>query len=184
MEEVTELVDGVTPETEAPDATSGESTEPTESDGLKKALQAERETARMLKKELGKLKSQLQGIEDSGKSDLERALAEAERWKSEYTAISVRQREASARESVRETARKIGAPDPDLVYRIVRGDLAFDDDGTVTNLDAVLSELRKEAPTLFKPVVAPVDATKGNAGTAGNVTDMNARIRRATGRGA
>jgi len=183
VEEVTEQVDGATPETEAGVETTAETTEPTESDGLKKALQSEREQARMLKKELGKLKAQLQGIEDAGKSDLERALAEAERWKSEYTAVSAKQREAAARDSVRETARKIGAPDPDLVYRIVRGDLAFDDDGTVTNLDAVLGELRKEAPTLFKPVVAPVDATKGNA-TTGTVTDMNARIRRATGRGA
>ncbi len=70
---------------------------------------------------------------------------------------------------------------PAGVWRMIRGDLTFDDKGQVENLRDVLQTAKQIAPQLFLPASGSADAgLRGKPPNSG--VDMNRFIRNATGR--
>ncbi len=90
-------------------------------------------------------------------------------------------RERDAKDATRDAAKKAGAPDGDLIYRVLKGDIEYDDDGKPTNLKALIDDLKQTTPHLFKPATTRVDGGAGNGSKPGK-DDMNSMIRAAAGR--
>jgi hypothetical protein len=62
---------------------------------------------------------------------------------------------------------------------MVKGDIAYDDAGNVTNLDECIRDAKQIAPQLFKTVTGPADAGAGNRSAASHGTDwIRANIER------
>lgn len=131
---------------------------------LKAALAKEREAAKSAKSEMKKLAGRLAEMENAGKPDLERVTAERDQLRTEYDALHATVREAAGREAVRSKARALGAPDPDLVYRLVRADLEYDG-SEPSNVDDLVKAAKVDVPQLFRAVPGGADAGAGNAGT-------------------
>lgn len=68
------------------------------------------------------------------------------------------------------------------IEKLVLAELAFDDDGSPTNLKEAVESVRKLAPSLFNNSPAPINAGAGTSNGAGGGFDMNAQIRQAAGR--
>lgn len=122
------------------------------------SLQSEISNMRDARKKLdGKLKeyqtelAELRKFRDAGKSAAERLQSENETLKAQLAELTGKVRESTARDAVFAQSRKLGSPKPDLVWRLVRADLEFDDDGGVSNLDAVMKDVKAIAPELFRP---------------------------------
>lgn len=172
----------------AKDGTSNESANDTSTDGkqaddltgLKTALQAERDAHKAEAKRAKDLEKRLADLENSGKSESEKLAARLEALEKDNQSKAAAIRERDARDAVRDAAKKAGAGDPDIVYRFLRADLEYDDDGSVTNLAAVIKDAKEIAPQLFKPITGKGDGGAGN-GTQPKNNDMNATIRRMAG---
>ncbi len=147
--------------------------------GLKSALQAEREARRTEEKTRKDLEKRLKAIEDSGKTEAEKIAARLKELEDDNAAKSRAIQERDAKDAVREAARKAGAPDADLVYRVIRADLEYDE-GRAVNVKDLIDDLKATTPHLFK---APAGKADGGSGTSGKPKhdDMNARIRQAAG---
>lgn len=130
------------------DTTAEETTEDTTA--LKAALTKERDASKAAAKENRALKARLTELENAGKSDAERLATENEALKAQLADVTGKVRQAAAQEAVLSQSRKLGSPKPDLVWRLVRHDLEYDDDGAITNLDAVMKDAKAEAPELFR----------------------------------
>lgn len=148
--------------------------------GLKSALQAERDARKTLDKQSKDLQAQLDKLTNAGKSETEKLAAERDKLAKDFESLNAKVRERDARDSVRDAAKKAGAPDPDIVYRFLRSDLEYGDDGEVTNLSAAIADAKQVAPQLFKPVIGKGDAGNGQAAKPGN-TSMNDWIRQEAG---
>lgn len=118
---------------------------------LKSALAKERESAKAATKQLKAAEKRLQDLENAGKPEVERLAAERDEYKAKLDELTGMVRESTARDAVFEQAQKMGATNPQAVWRIVRNDLTFDDDGGPTNLAAVMKEAKELAPALFRP---------------------------------
>lgn len=134
--------------------TTGTDTTETKADDyaeLKATLTKERDAAKAATKEAKALKARLDELENAGKSAAERLQTENETLKAQLAELTGKVRESTARDAVFAQSRKLGSPKPDLVWRLVRADLEFDDDGGVSNLDAVMKDVKAIAPELFRP---------------------------------
>lgn len=127
-------------------------------------------------------------VEDAKKKQAEKELPELERLKAELkreqdekSALAAKTREADARESVRDLAKRAGAPEDSLsaVYRMVKADIEYDDDGKPTNIEALMTDAKKIAPALFRPAVGRGDAGAGSGAraAAGDKDWMRAGVR-------
>lgn len=132
--------------------------------GLKAALVAERKSVGDLKRQVRDLTKKLDEADGKGKSEMDKLSDRLE-------SIIGRLKERGGRDAVRDAATKAGSPKPDLVYRLVRADLAFDDDGEPTNVDDLIRELKGEDPDLFKKPAGSADAGKGRGGREGVTGD-------------
>ena len=149
--------------------------------GLKTALQSERDARKNAEKTARDLQIRLTAIENSGKSESDKLTARLEALEKDNATKGLAIRERDAKDAARAAAKTAGAPDGDLVYRVIRSDLEFDDDGKPSNLKALIDDLKQTTPHLFKAASTRVD---GGAGTGSNPgkSDMNAMIRQAAGR--
>lgn len=150
--------------------------------GLKSALQAERDARKAAEKSAKDLKTRLESIESSGKTESEKIAARLKALEDDNAAKSQAIRERDARDAVRSEARKLGASDAslDAIYRMVKGDVAFDDDGKPNNLKDILDDAKQIAPQLFRATNRPGDGGHGNR-TTKPAEGMNELIRRAAG---
>lgn len=115
--------------------------------------------------------------EDAIKRGDEKKLREdAER---ERDAARTELRTTRAESAVIKAAVRAGSDDPDLVFKAVRDDLEFGDDGKPTNVSDLVSALKKERPRLFGGGTdrrSGADGGKGGESAGGD--DMNQIIRR------
>lgn len=128
---------------------------------LKSALDKERLARKERDRELREATKRLADLENAGKSDVEKLAAERDAWQKRYEAVAAKAREAVGREQVQAAAAKGGAPNPELVFRLVRAELTYDDDGELTNLAEVLTSARQQFPELFKQSPAKADTAAG-----------------------
>lgn len=80
-----------------------------------------------------------------------------------------------SRADVTNAAAKARALNPEYVFKLIRDDLTYGDDGAPANLDDLLKNLRQEMPQLFTP--GPSGADGGAGGEAAGGADMNQLIR-------
>lgn len=128
---------------------------------LKSALEKERLARKERDRELKETAKRLADLENAGKSDVEKLAAERDAWQQRYEAVATKAREATGREQIVAQATKAGAPNPELVYRLVRAELAYDDDGELTNAAEAIASARQQFPELFKTIPAKADTAAG-----------------------
>lgn len=167
---------------ENPNPEPNENPAPTAEDvaKLNDALRKERDARSGAEKQAKDLAAKLAAIESSGKSESEKLAARLEALEKDNQAKTRAITERDARDAVKDAAKKAGAPDVDLVYRVLKSDLEYGDDGSVTNLKDLMSDLKATTPHLFKTAPARVDGGNGNQGKAAG-TGMNQLIRSAAG---
>lgn len=140
-----------------------------------------RSEASGLRKRLKDAETKAQAAADAGKTDEEKRQAALKAADERATAAETRLQDANARSAVTDAATKVNAVSTRAVYALIRSDLEFDDDGEPTNVDALLKRAQKDEPSLFRAAAGSGDG--GATGPAGTENDMNARLRRAAGRG-
>ena len=146
----------------AQDATtqgSGQDSQPTGFDALPPETQKE---IKALRKEAATYRKRAEEYESRNLTELEKRDAALKAAEDRATQLETRLRDLSARSAVTDAAAKANAKHPTLIYRAVKDDLAFDDEGNVTNVDAVLKALKAEAPDLFPAANGSADGGKGN----------------------
>lgn len=122
-----------------------------------------------------KLLDQFSEMENAGKSELERLTGERDSLKGKYEALASRYQTANARAAITEAAGRLNAIDGHAVFAIARDSLEFDDDGEPTNVDAVIKDVQKRHPALFRAANGSGDGGKG--APSGNALNMNDFIR-------
>lgn len=117
--------------------------------------------------------------------EIERLRKQLERLESEKNELAAKTREADGREAVRTVAKRLGATEDSLnaVYRMVKSDIEFDDEGKPKGIDALLAEAKQIAPQLFKPTVGKGDGGAGNNGKAKDGDFMRAAYNHSRGSG-
>lgn len=131
------------------------------------------------------LLKQFEDTENASKTDLQRALDKAADLEKRYgDAVGDLQRER-AEKAIRDAAASAGARADRLasVYRLVREDVAYGDDGKPTNVAALVAQARTDAPEFFQAVTGSGDGGKGGAGVGNDPNAaINAALRQMSGR--
>lgn len=178
---------GMTPAEDREETAAPEAPTPTESnaprvewtDEHQRELQriVAKETAAAERRAKARLEAERERQEAEARGEYQKLLAAAERERDEARNAL---RLAEAERVVDRTARRLGANHPDLVYRLIREDLQFDETGAPVNADDLVAALKRDYPTYFAPPVAGADG--GKSGKAVDTDDMDRILRRAAGR--
>lgn len=87
---------------------------------------------------------------------------------------------AEARNDVFAAAMRAGTGDPEAVWRLIKDDLEFSDDGKAANVDELLDTAKERHARLFDDTkVSAKGGDGGKRGTPPSETDMNAILRAA-----
>jgi hypothetical protein len=114
-------------------------------------------------------------------TETERLAAERDDAKAKAEALERQVKSLTARQAILESATKAGFRNPEIAYRLLDHErLEYGDDGRPKGVDAELKRLLEREPYLGKAQGG--DFGGGPRGGAGSGVDMNALIRRATGR--
>ena len=153
-----------------------------DTEGLRTALQKARTEKKTADRELKKALKRIDALENAGKPETEQLKNKADTAERERDDALTKLQDKAGRVGILEAAVKAGSPKPDLVYRLVKDDIDFNDEFEVTNAKELIRQAKEDAPELFK-------ASKGK-GNGGNQDEggrsnsgggMNAFIRRAAG---
>jgi chromosome segregation ATPase len=124
-------------------------------------LRAEIKGLKGTTKELDAAKARLKEIEDKDKSETEKLAAKATEASEKLTLAEARAQDLAIRLSVERAARKLSFIDEDDAYRLLdRKAVEMDDDGTPTNVEALLTALAKAKPHLVGQAETNGKATK------------------------
>lgn len=137
----------------------GQAPAPSNVADLPKWVQDELKAAR---KEAASYRTRVKEFEDAQKTEAQRQQEALEAANGRVATLLTRVRDLTAQSAVTDAAREAGAIEPALIYRAVRGDLEFDDDGNPTNVDAVLADLKASAPSVFRASGGSGDGGRGN----------------------
>lgn len=122
------------------------------------------------------LLTQITEREDAEKTEIERLSGERDSLKSELDTLRQQMRDNAAESAFLDAATKANARAPRTLFRAYKSDLAFDDDGAVTNLDAVIAKAQEDEPDLFRSSTGRADnGQKGETPTSD--MDMNDVLR-------
>ncbi|HVL22532.1 MAG TPA: hypothetical protein VM450_00520 [Thermomicrobiales bacterium] len=157
--DATSQADDLTDQTQA----SGQASEPTTIDALPKWAQDE---IKGLRKEAGKYRTRVQEFEDAAKTEDEKRTEALKAAEDRAAAAESRYRAAIGRAAVSDAATKAGAISAKAVYALIRDDIAFDDTGEPTNIEALITQARKDEPQLFRAANGSGDGGKGGGATA------------------
>lgn len=128
------------------------------------------------------LERDLEAIKNSGKSESEKLAARLEALEKDNKAKGDAIRERDAKDAARTAAKTAGAPDGDLIYRVIKSDIEFDDDGKPTNLKTLIDDLKQLSPNLFKVEAKRINGGDGNGQKPKVSESMNSFIRASAGR--
>jgi hypothetical protein len=99
---------------------------------------------------------------EAAKPEIDRLKSENDTIKGQLTAFQQQVRERDAKDAVSDAAKKAGATDASPIWRMIKSDLEYDDEGKVKNLAELIRDAKSIAPQLFKPVSGKADAGAGN----------------------
>lgn len=121
--------------------------------------------------------------EAEARGEYQKLLAQVERERDE---ARMAMRQVEAERAVEQAARKLAAEHPEVIYKLVRDEIEFDDAGRARNAEDLVARLKKEYPRYFlpAPVAAPGNGADGGKKGGDKATggDMDAILRRAAGR--
>jgi hypothetical protein len=103
-----------------------------------------------------------------------------EKAEQERDAALLTARTTAARADAIDAASSAGAVKPGVVWKLIKDDIEFDDDGKATNVADLIKATKSDSPELFGEVKK--ETRKGDGGNRGNATsgnDMNDAIRKA-----
>ncbi len=173
-------------ESAAGDAANTEGSQaPTQEDitQLKAVVEKERAAAKKATADAKAVRDELAKLQNAGKSDAERLAAERDALAAKVEALAVKARSANGREAVRSAAKAAGAHDQDLIYRLAKSDIEYDDDDEPTNVTELIDTLKRAHPDLFKAKPGKADAGGEAArGKPPKGVTMNDWIRQQAGR--
>jgi hypothetical protein len=160
------------------------------SDGEEVTLSAE--AALKLRNENAALRRKAKEADKAAEEQRKAAMSEAERVAEDRKQIDAERAELAAerqaikvRSTTATTAQRIGAIYPDVIEAMVLsriGEVEFDDAGAPTNIEVVLTDIKRTHPNLFRaaPPGSADGGARGRAQPAGS--SVNDSIRRAAGR--
>jgi small-conductance mechanosensitive channel len=157
----------------AQDATttgSGQDSQATGFDALPPETQAE---IRKLRRESAAYRKRVEEYESANQTEADKREAALKAAEDRAAALETRLRDLSARSAVTDAAKDAKAISTRAVYFAIRDDLEYDDDGTPTNVDALIKQLVKEEPALFDLRAANGSGDGGKGGASQNVGNVN-----------
>jgi hypothetical protein len=143
------------------------------------------------RREAGDYRTRLRDAEDKvtqyerGKlSDQQRLEAERDDWKTKAEDALNKLAQRDRMDAVTTAAGKANAINPATVARMIAGQVEVDKDGKPTNLDALITELKRTDAYLFRRTDADAGAGSGpgTSGPAKDHQDMNRQLRQLAGR--
>lgn len=112
-------------------------------------------------------------------SERDAAKTERDALKTERETLQRDLRLSRAENAVFAAATKAGALHPDLIFKAVRDDLQFGDDGKPKDIETIVAKYKTDYPALFGARQSSgADGGRGGGGGADDAQDMNAIIRR------
>ena len=171
--------------TDAPAATEDDGAAPSET-----ASAISLDEAKKLRTEAKSLRTRLKAYEEA-----EAARADADKSAEQRAAdrIAALETELATERSTRQAmalqvatigvARKLGFRDPDLAHQLLNAaEVEYDESGTPRNVERLLADRAKQYPYLINGTSDYGGGPRGTPGAATSDADMNALIRRRTGR--
>jgi hypothetical protein len=153
--------------------------------GLKSALEKERADRKKFEREFKQLSDWKRAREQADMSEGERTAARLKEYEEKERQWERERRDLRLQTAITATATKAGALNPEILHRLVDYDGVEWNDATgqPKNLTAVVNELKREYPAMFRAHGGAGSADAG-AGTGGGRAEasMNSLIRRAAGR--
>lgn len=142
-------------------------------------LQRELKEAR---REAAQYRTKVRTYEDAQKTETERNAERIAELEQKLAASETRAQEQRLQMASFAAARKLGFRNPEIAHRLLNGaDVEFAEDGSPRNVETLLAAIAKAEPYLVASQTPDYGGgPRGQAPNAG--VDMNARIRRATGR--
>lgn len=102
----------------------------------------------------------------AAKPEIERLQGQNKTLSDDLTNLQKQVRERDAKDAVADAAKKAGATDASPIWKMVKSDLEFNEDGTIKNLDAAIKDAKAIAPQLFKPATGKADGGAGSGARA------------------
>lgn len=121
-----------------------------------------RSEASNLRKRLKDAEGKVQSFEDAQKTESEKAADRLKAAEDRAQELEQRYRETSARVAFMEAASAAGSQKPGWLYRAVKDDIQFDEDGNPVNIDEVIAAAKTEAPYEFRASGGSGDGGRGN----------------------
>ncbi len=144
------------------------------------ALKAERDARRKAEKDLKALQAKVAEFENKDKTETEKSQAAQKAAEERAAAAESKARSFAARVAITDAATKLNAISLKAVIAMVTPDLDYDDDGEPTNVTALLAQLKKDEPQMFKASQGSGDGGKGQ--DRASKTDINTALRGVAGR--
>lgn len=139
-----------------------------------------RKSERDLKKSVTNLQGKVSEFENANKSDLEKAQQRADAAEKRASELEAKVKAAEIRGAVADAARSSGAIYPDDVYALIQDKIEIGAEGSPSNVQDLIKDLRTSRPALFgRP--SNGDGASGKGRTPQS-DDVNTMIRRAAGR--
>lgn len=148
---------------------------------LSSDTQEARQEAARYRTELRTAQQAAQEAARANESAEQRAERERQEREQETERLRAENRDLKVGTVVRDQAAKANALNPTAVYALIKDRVTVDDDGKPTNVDALLTELKRTDAYLFKRTTA--DAGEGAGAGSGPASTMNDQIRQMAGRG-
>lgn len=131
------------------------------------------EKLRPFEKEARRLEKELKAIKDAELSETERLKQTLEERENELAQYRTEIRTNRAREAAVQAA--ANAINPEAIWRMVRSDVTYDDDGNPENLAELVSAVKADMPELFR---SPNGSADGGVGSgASTAMDLNDALR-------
>ncbi len=168
-----DAAEGAMPDADSPDATPEPTFDIEGAKALIKNLRPHEREAKRLAKELKDAQQALKAREDADLSEVEKLKRDLTTVADERTHYQSQLRELRAKDAVVSAAAL--AIKPDAIWRMLRTDVEFDDDGQPANIKALVDGVKRDFPELFRSANGNADG--GVNGRAVINDDMNTRIR-------
>ena len=123
------------------------------------------------------LLSSYEELENAGKTELQKATGDRDRYKADAERLTAELRDARSESAFVEAARAANARGPKTLFRAYKDQLAFDKSGNPTNIAEVIDKAKADEPDLFKPATGNSDAGRRGDGDAGDTLNMNQALR-------
>ena len=151
--------------------------------GLKSALDKVRAQDKANKQKIKDLEAKLADA-DTTKSEAEKLAQRLAKLEQDNTTLRDTNRTNAAREAITEAAKKAGAPDPGVIWKMVRAEVEYDDDtNEPVNVTDLVNAQKADHPDLFKIKPGKADQGGGQSNSGTSKGWMRAAINKERSRG-